>query len=332
MNTKISDAAVEAARRALYFATSPEATEADYIKDSLDEQEDAEEVTLWLRAAITAALPHLHPQPAELAEQHGDALVASLVQVMNAEYDGLGRLPADVLGVLNMAAEALAATGKQQVGEVQRDALADAARRVLSDVDSGDHHGEISESTYAALESALAARQPGELIAQKVGDYRVTVAEDTITVSHGRDIVFAYSAGDAEPIMTASARIQQLRAQPVGAAFGWWLVDENGIGRLSRTPPKDTIEIYRDTPGYSAIPLYTAPPAQGIDLGQFRDRIKAAIDRIVNHQCLMRIPVDNTDPDIVLADILRLIEGQRDAAPGPRISQGTHDPSGVGNG
>jgi hypothetical protein len=79
-------------------------------------------------------------------------------------------------------------------------------------------------------------------------------------------------------------------------------------------------------------PLYAAPPAQGVDLGQFRDRIKAAIDRIVNHQCLMRIPVDNTDPDIVLADILRLIEGQRDAAPGPRISQGTHDPSGVGNG
>ena len=59
-----------------------------------------------------------------------------------------------------------------------------------------------------------------------------------------------------------------------------------------------------------------AAPAQAIDLGQFRDRIKAAIDRIVNHQCLMRIPVDNTDPDVVLADILRLIEGQRDTAPG----------------
>lgn len=62
--------------------------------------------------------------------------------------------------------------------------------------------------------------------------------------------------------------------------------------------------------------IYYTQPAQGIDLGQFRDRIKAAIDRIVNHQCLMRIPVDNTDPDIVLADILRLIDSQRDAAPG----------------
>ncbi len=42
----------------------------------------------------------------------------------------------------------------------------------------------------------IAARQPAEMIAKKVGDYRITVAEDAITVSHGRDIVFAYSAGD----------------------------------------------------------------------------------------------------------------------------------------
>lgn len=57
------------------------------------------------------------------------------------------------------------------------------------------------------LRDSLAARQPVELIAHKVGDYRVTVAEDAVTVSHGRDIVFAYSAGDAEPIMAR---------QPVG--------------------------------------------------------------------------------------------------------------------
>lgn len=41
-----------------------------------------------------------------------------------------------------------------------QDALAEAVRRVISDVDSGDYHGEISEATYAALEAALAARQP----------------------------------------------------------------------------------------------------------------------------------------------------------------------------
>jgi hypothetical protein len=34
----------------------------------------------------------------------------------------------------------------------------------------------------------------------------------------------------------------------------------------------------------------------------------------------------------VIAEFRSLRDGQRDAAPGPRISQGTHDPSGVANG
>lgn len=61
MNTKITDAAVEAARRAIYFATSPEATEADYAKDLKEEQDDADEVNAWLRAALEAAQPHMQP-------------------------------------------------------------------------------------------------------------------------------------------------------------------------------------------------------------------------------------------------------------------------------
>ncbi|UXB22810.1 hypothetical protein K7567_12745 [Stenotrophomonas maltophilia] len=44
--------------------------------------------------------------------------------------------------------------------------LADAARRVISDVDSGDYGGTISMATYDALVAALAARQPvGEPVA-----------------------------------------------------------------------------------------------------------------------------------------------------------------------
>lgn len=64
--------------------------------------------------------------------------------------------------------------------------------------------------------------------------------------------------------------------QPAGEPFGWWLVDCNGIGRLSRTPPQDTIEIYRNTPGYSATPLYTASPAQAVavDLGAVADVLR----------------------------------------------------------
>lgn len=45
-----------------------------------------------------------------------------------------------------------------------QDALAEAARRVISDVDSGDYGGTISMATYDALVSALTARQPaGEI-------------------------------------------------------------------------------------------------------------------------------------------------------------------------
>lgn len=50
----------------------------------------------------------LAAQPASSAGARR-GLVADLVQVMNAEYDGIGRLPAHVLGILNTAVERLAA-------------------------------------------------------------------------------------------------------------------------------------------------------------------------------------------------------------------------------
>lgn len=64
---------------------------------------------------------HLHPQPAKLAEQQGDALsvLAQLAQVNRhchsrfTDYDG----PTDC--AVQAAIATLAATGKQQVGEVQ---------------------------------------------------------------------------------------------------------------------------------------------------------------------------------------------------------------------
>ncbi|KOQ78843.1 hypothetical protein ABW45_04525 [Stenotrophomonas maltophilia] len=72
----------------------------------------------WAREGWAEA-ERLHLENAALSAQpspggQGESLVESLVQVMNAQYDGLGYLPADVLGVLNMAVEALAAS--QPVG------------------------------------------------------------------------------------------------------------------------------------------------------------------------------------------------------------------------
>ncbi|MDQ7284911.1 hypothetical protein [Stenotrophomonas sp. Sm5341] len=114
------------------------------------------------------------------------------------------------------------------------------------------------------LESALAARQPVALIAQKVGDYRVTVAEDAITVSRGRDIVFAYSAGDAEPINAS---------QPVGQIVGY--MDPNADFMLAR--PGDcvlmgNIVLWREPGSKYTKPLYDAPPAKAVDLGRWSQR------------------------------------------------------------
>ncbi|WP_195763324.1 hypothetical protein [Stenotrophomonas maltophilia] len=53
-----------------------------------------------------------------------------------------------------------------------QDALHEAARRVISDIDSGDYGGTISMATYDALVAALAARQP---VGEPVGRVRTRV-------------------------------------------------------------------------------------------------------------------------------------------------------------
>lgn len=125
----------------------------------------------------------------------------------------------------------------------------------LALLETQTHDGLHREAT---MEAALAARQPVELITQKVGDYRVTVAENAITVSRGRDIVFAYSAGDAEPINAS---------QPVGQIVGY--MDPNADFMLAR--PGDcvlmgNIVLWREPGSKYTKPLYDAPPAQAVDL------------------------------------------------------------------
>ena len=69
---------------------------------------------------------------------------------------------------------------------------------------------------------------------------------------------------------------RQLRAliysQAVGQEpFGWWLTDENGHGYLARNPGQGVIDAYQERSGCSATPLYVAPDAQAVDLGQLPD-------------------------------------------------------------
>lgn len=79
-----------------------------------------------------------------------------LTYLRSSPRQGLRPRWCDVYEALEVAIEALSA----QPSPGGQDALAEAARRVISDVDSGDYGGTISMATYDALVSALAARQP----------------------------------------------------------------------------------------------------------------------------------------------------------------------------
>lgn len=114
-DTKISEAAVEAAARA--YGCAPQSCDGNEA----------------MNIALTAALPHLHPQPAELAEQQGvDPSIAraisskDLYQVLMDVQNGidspaLASMANGAIQMIDKARNALAATGKQQVGEVHGD-------------------------------------------------------------------------------------------------------------------------------------------------------------------------------------------------------------------
>ncbi|MBA0242746.1 hypothetical protein D7Y16_05495 [Stenotrophomonas maltophilia] len=189
------------------------------------------------------------------------------------------------------------------------DALADDVESCVSDAcgylasNSGwDDYGiyrDNAEERYRVLPDrirALAARQPVELIAQKIGDYRVTVDEDAITVSRGRDIVFAYSADDPEPIMD-----RQPVGEPVtvpGAPTScrhcdstdleWFAhvraVNDVPHGRLTTHDVgcvfvlgcNECSETLHTVKADSIAALLAAPPAQAVDLGAVREALQAA--------------------------------------------------------
>ncbi|HHB9431266.1 TPA: hypothetical protein ACOEOA_000282 [Stenotrophomonas maltophilia] len=56
--------------------------------------------------------------------------------------------------------------------------------------------------------------------------------------------------------------------RPVGQEpFGWWMQDSNGVGYFTRTMQPAALFAYSSTPGNSATPLHTAPPALVVKLG-----------------------------------------------------------------
>ncbi|MCU1053297.1 hypothetical protein JAK47_01890 [Stenotrophomonas maltophilia] len=160
------------------FEEWPQAREFEIQKDGSGEY--LSEVThgAWL------AWKYLSAQPSPGGQ--GDAVLRAI------NSKDLYQVLMDVQNGIDSPALASMANGAIQLIDKARSAPAALAAHAAY------HTGKAIGRREAELEAA--ARQPVALIAQEVGDYRVTVAEDAITVSRGRDIVFAYSAGDPEPI------------------------------------------------------------------------------------------------------------------------------------
>ncbi|MDJ1623592.1 hypothetical protein [Stenotrophomonas sepilia] len=122
-----------------------------------------------------------------------------------------------------------------------QDALHGAARRVISDIDSGDYGGTISMATYDALVAALAARQPvSETDAYQQG------------FRDGQDRTCTVAA--RQPVGE-----DHLREAIATVCEGWTL-------------PADARKILE-----KAMWEYV-PPAQAVDLGQFRLPVQDWLD------------------------------------------------------
>lgn len=181
----------------------------------------------------------------------GDGLHVTVLREMRARLTDSGS-PART-AALDAAIAALSA----QPSPGGQDALAEAARRVISDVDSSDYHGEISEATYAALEAALAARQP------------VGMTEGAMRAAASRQTASGESNATAEALMTWAR-------QPVGEPVLWVspeVLDAMAIHR-AQDFPADGMGLACPA-GSATVPLYLAPPAQAVDLEQFRPAVCA---------------------------------------------------------
>ncbi|WP_414614822.1 hypothetical protein [Stenotrophomonas geniculata] len=184
-----------------------------------------------------------------------------------------------------------------------QDAMADAARRVISDVDSGDYGGTISMATYDALVAALSARQPvgdqhpddlavdafAAAMKAKMAEARAKgrggwedpaqcTAEDLSRML--RDHV---EKGDPRDVANFCMMLHQrgeaiVARQPVGepvgyatyrdGRFGSWLFQTRAMAESH-----DSTAVAGGPANSEIVPLFRSP-AQAVDLGQFRRPIE----------------------------------------------------------
>lgn len=201
-----------------------------------------------------------------------------------------------------------------------QDAMADAARRVISDVDSGDYGGTISMATYDALVAALSARQP-------VGDQHPDdLAVDSFAAAMKAKMAAARAKGRGgweDPAQCTADDLSRMlrehveKGDPRDVANFCMMLHQRGEAIAARQPVGEPVAV--EVPQGAIIngaafadrlehdyqfecpagplanctdyvefrrcfdflaqwasslpPLYAAPTAQAVDLGQFREAI-----------------------------------------------------------
>lgn len=292
-DTKISDAAVEAFDRAYYQAwrestiLSPGRTLSFHIREAN-------------RAGLTAALPHLHPQPAELAEQQGFELPPlppsrGFIQWHSPQaiHQAHGFTASQMQ---DYARAALAATGKQQVGDTGCGACGDGcvdrpACRVAEEsppAQVGEVQGDV-RAQFEAWNNSLPS----------LYRYNLNRWSNEAQEYRSRHTRAAFAAWQA-----ALAARQPGAQEPVAwYVFAdtehWVTLDEDEADENRKEGCQVRPLVFGDI---------AAPPEQGIDLGHFRDAITR---EYANSRALCDMP-----RILECERLLALIDGQRDAAPG----------------
>lgn len=320
-DTKISEAAVEAAFQA-------------YI-----DHDDTVESSI--RAALAAALPHLHPQPAELAEQQGDARSQceawAQSKGMNTSRWKDGKyMSRYVQEKWEVWQAALAATGKQQVG--------DGIAETFAGVKAKLHPVEWS-ILMAGLSDARAAQQVGEVQGDGITAEWVLGYFDTDLPERSREAVrdaFAeYRALAARQQVGNAEQLEHALGQTIDQRDRCHEVADEMAAHIERITGVEIGEHSSDNcPWQNAIEAAESySPAQGIDPGPVREFLRRRMAQWRSH-----LPSDPGAPGtvaisgdgeggynndvrmyregIALMDrVLALIDDQRDAAQGIDLGQ-----------
>ncbi|MEG0181977.1 MAG: hypothetical protein RR704_00775 [Stenotrophomonas sp.] len=292
-----------------------------------------------LATAVSAALPLLHPaelaEPSgnsgEMAEQQGvhDALAATLGDL--SVRGMIDDVPARIIGEAarkDMAA-AIAATGKQQVGDVQGDARAQFEAwhcekfktRWQTGAPTRDMHNGAYAEKYGPAEqqvrweawqggwqAALAARRPGAQVPVSTATQpgkRVSILESACGPARKFDPVAADAELASVPLVPLW-ELPELHPRKVAAEC------LTTMERARQSTKPHTANRVRLTNAIALVGRFvaqmerserlgTAPPAQGIDLGQFWEPVMFWAAQVKHHYSSAEANKKQLEADRLLA-------------------------------